>query len=153
MQRRLRLPAYALNGMAILTISGCNYSSPERNIIVDRPPFYRTSVIYREGNEPTTVRAVKVFAEKHGMEFLAGPGHPTLDAGQFNLTAASPTLNLIAIRVSTTLPDTEIYAISAGTPTGEDKALAQEFTRRLQQLNTSREPGRSTRGEDQIQVR
>ncbi len=117
--------------------TSCARPATERNIIVDQPPFSQVTLPYREGSEAAIVAVVQDFARENGMDFLTGPGHPTLDAGQFNLTVAAPSLNLSAVRLLTTLPNIEVFAISSGTPNDRDAALAAEFVRRLQQVQQS----------------
>lgn len=120
--------------IAAFTLSACGKQNEERNIIVNRSPFYAIKLPYREGSEDKIISVVKTFAQEHGMDYLGGPGHPSLKNGQFNLTAAGQRLNLKAIRVATSLPDTMIYATARDQPTLEDKALTAEFVRRVEMI-------------------
>ena len=137
MLKAIRLRRFALGIAIVPIVVACGGPDPERHIIIDREPFYKVALPYREGSEDEIVSAVKTFAREHEMDFLGGPGHPALSSGQFNLTAAGKTLNLKAIRVATSLPDTEVYATVRASPTANDEALAAEFVRRLQKVEQS----------------
>lgn len=107
-------------------------SDPERNIIVDKAPFYQKELPYKQGSEGEIIAIVKTFAHEHGMDYLGGPGHPTLKADEFNLHAAGPSLNLGVIRVITTLPNMQVAAIARGNPTANDKAVVADFVARVE---------------------
>ena len=127
-------------GMSIASLlAGCG-RDPERNIIINKEAFFEKKLPYREGSEDQIIATVKAFALEHGMDYLGGPGHPTLEPGQFNLTAAGERLNLHAIRVATSLPNTEIFATARGNPTANDKALTAKFIRQLEQVQQSERP-------------
>jgi hypothetical protein len=106
---------------------------PERNMIVGVAPFYQTEIPYREGSEGEIVATVRAFAREHAMDYLGGPGHPTLDPGEFNLHAAGRRLNLGAVRGIPISPNIQIFAITRGEPTTNDRALTAEFVRELNQ--------------------
>lgn len=139
--RRMKPLTFAVGLVLAATLAGCGGPDPERNVIVNKAPFYEKELPYREGSEDEIISTVKAFAREHGMDYLGGPGHPTLDPGQFNLHAAGKMLNLGVIRVVTTLPNMQIAAIARENPTANDKVLVAEFIRRLeqiQQLNEAR---------------
>jgi hypothetical protein len=126
--------------IAFALTAACDGANPERNIIVDRPPFYHEVLAYSPGSEGEIVAAVKAFAKEHGMDYLGGPDHPTLDEGQFNLHAAGPNLNLGVVRVATSLPNTEVFAIARGVSSTSDRALIAEFVSRLKGIQPIRRP-------------
>jgi hypothetical protein len=119
-------------------------------VIINKDSFYKGELPYREGSEDEIVTTVKAFVREHGMDYIGGPGHPTLEPGQFNLTVAGKTLNLKAIRVVTSLPNTQIFATARGNPTANDRALTAEFIRQLEhvrQPNGIQSTGIPARGE------
>ena len=131
---RIGRPIPTLLGLTMLGfLAGCG-PDPDRYAIVDTAPFFQRELPYREGSEDELIATVKAFAREHSMDYLGGPGHPTLDPGQFNLSASSYSLNLGVLRVATTLPNMQVAAIARGNPTANDTALTAEFIRRLEQV-------------------
>lgn len=116
-----------------LIVSACDKIDREHNIIVNKSPFYITSLPYRPCSEKNIISLVKSFAIKHSMDYLGGPGHPTLEQDQFNLTATSKLLNFGVTRVAATLPYIKVYATAQGDPTSKDRALTMELVRQIRQ--------------------
>jgi hypothetical protein len=137
---RMNKAAIFPTAAAICLIASCGGPSSERYVIVGQAPFYHDVLAYQPDSEQRIVGAVQAFAKEHHMDFLGGPGHPSLDSGQFNLTAAGPNLNLGAIRVSTSLPNTDVFAIARGQPTANDRALTAEFVDRLKRAQQAKVP-------------
>lgn len=131
--RRIKL-SLRIVGMAMAAIlSNCGnpQANPERYVITDVDPFYKTEVPYRPNGEREIVKATQAFAHDHGMDYLGGPGHPTLEKDEFLVSANSRMLNLKAARNIPISPNVQIFAIARGVPTPQDRELLMEFVCRV----------------------
>jgi hypothetical protein len=120
-----RMSAMLLIGLLIL--SGCDKS--EDKVIVNKSPFFNTTLSFQKDNAGNVISAVKYFSEKNGMDYLIA--QKSLEPGNFNVSALSENLNLFATHISSLSNGVLISAIAKGDPTPEDKKLTDEFVRQV----------------------
>ena len=128
--RRMKPLIFTVGLALAIMLSSCGGPDPERNIIVNKDPFYKKELPYREGSEDEIISTVKAFAHEHGMDYLSGPGHPTLDPGEFNLHAVNKTFNLAVARILIGSPNVQVSAFATDKPTLQDNALTAELDRK-----------------------
>ncbi|MEO7247333.1 MAG: hypothetical protein ABIW31_02675, partial [Novosphingobium sp.] len=87
---------------------------------------------YRDGSEEEIISTFKAFARERGMDYMGGPGHPTLGPGEFNLHAVNKTFNLAVAHILIGSPNVQVSAFSTDKPTPQDKALTAELVCRLE---------------------
>lgn len=130
--RRMKSLTLAVGLVLATLLSGCGDPDPERYIIVDKDPFYKKELPYREGSEDEIISTVKEFAGEHGMDYLSGPSHPTLSPGEFNLHTVNKTFNLAVARILIGSPNVQVSAFATDKPTQQDHALTVELVCRLE---------------------
>lgn len=123
--------------MVLLGLSGCNSSGhdPERYVLTgnDKNLFFQRQLTVSPRNTEKIIAAVKAFSRQHGMDFLLA--RESLPAGDFNVSANGPTLNIKAMHTSA-VGDTgvQVFAIAPKTPTTGDRALVAEFVEKLENI-------------------
>jgi hypothetical protein len=113
--------------LGLIALSSCEKS--ERNVILDKAPFYHTTLPYSVGRADRVVETVRAFSQEQGMDFLVA--QKSLEPGNFNASANGKDLNLSAIYVSSISPGVQVFAIAKNEPSQRDMALSKEFARRV----------------------
>jgi hypothetical protein len=110
-----------------LALASCD--SADRHVITEKAPFSQVKLPHEEARNDAVAEAVKIFAQQHQMDFL----NPTsLPAGDINVTAAGPRLNLKAIHSAELDRGVlMIWAYARDAPTPQDRKLADEFDARI----------------------
>jgi hypothetical protein len=111
--------------LAAILFTSCSDNN-ERNIILETSPFYSRTAPLDPRNTENIITVVRQVAKAHGMDFLLA--RESLPAGDFNVTAARPELNLNVMHSGTFDHGTMVIsAISRGRPTNTDMKVAREF--------------------------
>ena len=111
--------------VAALCLAACS-DERERNIIVDRAPFFAKSFAYDPTKIDVIVFSARKYATDHKMDFLLARQSPA--PGDFNATAASHDLNLKVMHSGAIDGQSLIiFAISRKKPSEADVREAQNF--------------------------
>ena len=112
---------------------GCSErkSDPERNVILETAPFYRTELRYDSSRAEAVITTVRSFSARHGMDFLLA--RESLRPGDFNASANGPSLNLKAMHIDGFHEGVAIFATARESPTPRDRALVGEFVAEVRQ--------------------
>lgn len=126
--------------MAALLLSAslaCCSDDTERNVIIDRDPFYQTEVEFDPTRMNAVIQTVRSFSEEHRMDFLLA--HETIGPDEFNASANGYSLNLHAMHVQPFDKGVvSILATARAAPTREQKALTSEFVNQVRSSAQSR---------------
>lgn len=118
-----------------LALSGCDRS--ERNVIVDKPPFFHVELAFSEDRSEFVIFAVRSFAKERDMDFLLA--QKTLEPGDFNASANSRSLNLGAMHITAIAKGVDVFAIASGDPTPRQKAFVKEFVGKVREAAAQRQ--------------
>ena len=108
---------------AATMLSGCN--DAERNVILERSPFFEGTMPYKAGETTRIASAVRRFANQNGMDFRQGGDD---GEGGYNLTAAGREINFKVIHTTAIEPSKitiSVYALSS--PNAAQQQRAREF--------------------------
>ena len=108
---------------AATLLSGCN--DAERNVILERSPFFEETMPYKAGETTRIISAVRRFANQNGMDFLQGGDD---GEGGYNLTAAGRDINFAVIHTAAIEPSkTKIWVYALSAPNAVQQQRAREF--------------------------
>jgi hypothetical protein len=111
-------------GLALPAVS-CS-DQTERNVITERPPFYQTTIPYKQRETDRIIASVQRYAETNDMDFLLARN--SLPEGDYNATVAGRDLNFNVMHTQSISPETsDIYAISRAAPSEADQKKARQF--------------------------
>jgi hypothetical protein len=99
-------------------------------VIVGRSPFFHVELALPADKSESIIAAVRSFAKEKDMDFLLA--QKSLEPGDFNASANSTSLNLVAMHIDSVANGVDVIAIASSDPTPRQKALAREFVKRLQ---------------------